>query len=193
MLTRSSHARRGRAFTLPEVLVTLAIMAALAAVLIPAVMSRLGNAEAAAVIDTLKQLRVASFAYRDNVGRYPERLAQLQARPSSTVGTLDVCDGTLPQVAIDSWKGPYIGQRFTETGVQVGGSTVRNEIKRDPATTASLPEGFMIFEVDGVDEAIARQIDNAFDPLTSGAADFTRGSVTWASNLLRFWVAVRGC
>lgn len=196
MLKRNRQARGGsgvRGFTILEIIVALLIMAALAAVMVPSLKARMDAAEAAAIIDNLKQIRVASIAYRENVGRYPKYLTQLQARPSAAVGDVDICDGFMPQSAIDRWNGPYLAQRFTSSGLQVGGATVLNDLKRNQAPTGVQPEGFLIVEVQTVDVVIAREVDRAFDPLNAGIVDLTGGSVSWESGLLRFWVAIRSC
>ncbi len=193
---RRGAARARHAFTLVEIIVALLLMATLAAVLIPALTSRMNGGEAAAIIDDLKQIRIATVAYRDNVGRYPRKLAQLSQRPSVAVGDTDLCNvGTLPQASIDSWRGPYLAQRVTSAGLQVGSSTIRNDMDRDPtAPTAANPEGFLRVAVDSVSETVATEVDRAFDPLTvSGTADLGLGAVTWSASVLRFWIAIRGC
>lgn len=197
MLKFGKSVRRAqrRGFSIVEIIVALLIMAAIAAVMVPAMKSRIDASEAAAIIDNLKQIRHASLAYRDNVGRYPKFLTQLQARPSAgAVGNTDICNVTLPQPAIDNWKGPYLAQRFTGTGLQVGGAIISNTLDRNTVPpTASQPEGFLKVSVNDVEQTIAQEVDRAFDPLNAGIVDLVGGSITWANGLLTFWIAIRSC
>lgn len=190
----TDHAQPRHGFTVVEIIVALLIMAVLAAVMVPALKTRMNTADAAGIIDDLKQIREAAVAYRENVSRYPRKLAQLSARPSASVGTTDLCSTTLPQSAIDSWRGPYLAQRVTSSGLQIGGSTILDDMDRSPASpTVAQPEGFLRVAVQDVDQIVANEVDRAFDPLTaSGTPDLTTGAVTW-DGTLRFWIAIRGC
>jgi general secretion pathway protein G len=98
-------------FTLPEILVTIAIIAALSVVTIPAVMNKLTEARAAALAETLDGINETVQNYRGNVGRYPLALSQLSAKP--TTGAKEVCVGTVPDVNINQWRGPYTSRTFT--------------------------------------------------------------------------------
>lgn len=193
MATPYSGVLRTRGFTVMEVLVALGIVAILAAMMIPAVKARLDAAEAAAITDNLRAVRTAVLAYRDNVNRYPRYLTQLQGKPSITIGDVDLCDNFLPTRLIDSWRGPYLAQRVTTLGMQVGNSIVANQLSRNQAFNELQPEGYLIVEVQDVVVGIAREVDRAFDPLNFGIVDLTSGAISWESGLLRFYIAVRGC
>jgi type II secretory pathway pseudopilin PulG len=180
--------------TLAEVMIMLAILAVLAAVLIPAVQGRLGSGEAAALADNFTQIRRAVIAYRNDVGRYPRTLEQLSAKPGTGgVPITDACSQNVPLSGQNAWRGPYLAQRLTTSGISVGASRINDLTERNPATTAVQQEGYLRVVAVEVEQKIAEEVDRTFD---GGALDLTTGGVTWSaagSDTLRFHIAIRGC
>lgn len=191
--TRSS--RQG--FTLAELLIALAIMAILASIVVPGVVNRLRKAEAAAVIDTIKNIRQSILAYRDNVGRYPFELQQLQAKPGTgAISSLDICSGALPVSGINAWRGPYLAQRITSSGLRIGNATLLDDLTRQPANANTQPDGFLRLTVTEIEQEIADEVEISFD---GGSGDLTTGAVTWTAvpgsgyGTLLFHIAIRNC
>ncbi|MBL8068200.1 MAG: type II secretion system major pseudopilin GspG [Armatimonadetes bacterium] len=90
---KSSVLRRG--FTLIELLVVMLILAILAAMIVPRIMSRTGEAKISAARGDLVNLRKALNLFYIDVGSYPtteEGLEALRTPPSDAAG----------------WKGPYL-------------------------------------------------------------------------------------
>lgn len=108
--SRSPVARnRGRkAFTLPEVLVTLAIVATLTAVLLPALNNQLSKGDASRVTNDIVAIRTAVGAFTSDVRRYPSALVQLKTKPAST--DLDVLGNQFGGTLIQRWRGPYLSK-----------------------------------------------------------------------------------
>ncbi len=74
MPPRSFHAERSRGFTLPEVLIAIGLIAALAALLFPAAGRLRGRSDAAKCQNNLRQIANAGFMFAaDNSGRLPDR------------------------------------------------------------------------------------------------------------------------
>jgi general secretion pathway protein G len=91
----STRDRRRRGFTLIELLVVIMILAILAAIIVPRVVSRTSDAKLAKAQSDMAGLRSALDQFRVDCDRYPtqeEGLAALREAPQGVTG----------------WKGPYI-------------------------------------------------------------------------------------
>lgn len=95
-------------FTLPEVLVTLAIVATLTAVLLPALNNQLSKGDASRVTNDLVAVRTAIGAFTSDVRRYPSALVQLKTAPLSTA--TDVLGNQFGNTLILRWRGPYLSK-----------------------------------------------------------------------------------
>ena len=82
--------RMRRGFTLAEIMVAMALIAVLAAVLIPTVRGRLQDSYEDALVEEYANLASAIQAYRQDVGKYPPRLDYLSALPASPVDRCNV-------------------------------------------------------------------------------------------------------
>jgi general secretion pathway protein G len=89
--------RLGKGFTLIELLVVILILAILAALIVPKVVNRSGDAKVAAAKSDIAVLRGELNKFKLDTGRYPsseEGLAALRQQPSDVTG----------------WRGPYAEQ-----------------------------------------------------------------------------------
>ena len=84
--------RRGRGFTLIEILVVLAIIGLIAAVAAPQIFNRLGGAKSDSVKVQIEALSTGIDLYRLEVGRLPESMDGLVSKPAG----------------VDRWNGPYL-------------------------------------------------------------------------------------
>ena len=186
-----------RGFSLPEILVTIAIIAALSVVTLPAVMNKLTEARAAALAETLDGINETVQNYRGNVGRYPRFLSQLSTKP--VTGAVEVCAGVQPDVNINQWRGPYTSRTFTAAGTRIGDALISDTLRRDPATAVSTPFGVAFVDVTEVDSAVAVHLETSFDgtPL-----NYVTGTIRWVRTAappagpvgkLSFAIPVRGC
>jgi prepilin-type N-terminal cleavage/methylation domain-containing protein len=178
---------RDRGFTLAEVLVTLAIFAVLAALIVPQVTGQLRRGQSTALANQLTNLRTAITNYRDNVSRYPRALMQLTTAP--VVGDVDLCGTALSPANRNAWRGPYLTQPVLVTGMPVADFTVRNNIIRNPATNAGTPVGQLRLTVQSVPIEIAADLEKQFD----GDSVYTTGNILYAGDSLTFVMLVRDC
>src|SRR5437879_4720134 len=96
-----------RGFTLGEVLVSVAIVAVLAAIVIPAVGSQISKGDFGRVSNDLLSLRGAMEQFLTDVRRYPRSIGQLTTLPTASLLPI----GTATQYTaseVNRWRGPYI-------------------------------------------------------------------------------------
>jgi prepilin-type N-terminal cleavage/methylation domain-containing protein len=116
----SKNVRR-RGFTLPEVLVTITIIAVLAAVVVPAVLNQVSKGDTASFAGDVDALKTAISNFTTDTRHYPASIHDLVSRPLSTEDDLFGSDyGT---TAINAWKGPYfpISQDTTAASLTTNG------------------------------------------------------------------------
>lgn len=201
MLSKSRRAPSRRGFSLGEMVVVLAIIAALAAVTFPTLMNRITQARASALTQTLDGINQSIQSYRGNTGRFPRALTQLSTKPPT--GALDGCAGTVPDVNLNQWRGPYSSRAFLTAGVKISDATVKDTLRRDPANITGGSYGTLFVDVVDVDSAVAARIEESFDglPLVSPTS-YTTGTVRWERaavppagpvGKLSFGIPVRGC
>lgn len=199
---RARAGRRG--FAMVEALVALAILALLAAVLIPTLKSQLDKSEVSAVAANLQAIREAVLAYRENVGFYPQQLVQLSTKPGvGGVTTNNSCGGATPAANVARWRGPYIAQSITASGIPSGEVMIRNTLVRSPAnaTNPNPPEGTLRVEVadayNSANHAFVSDVEKAFD---GSSNDLATGAIRWTPDVplgtvgvLEFHISIRGC
>ena len=166
-------------------------MALVAAALSTTMMPRLRGGQASAIAAQLDYLRIAIENYRNNVRRYPHRLAEL-ASPL-VAGDQDACGTSVSAANRARWSGPYVA-RVIDGNFPAGDGIVRDTLVRNPATAGSVPLGQLQILVAEVDSAIARMLDRQFD----GSDDFAGGTILWAATAgplgtLRFQIPISGC
>lgn len=115
---------RRSGFTLPEILVTVTVVAVLAAVVVPAVTQFASKGDAPASVQDIGQLRNAVTGFTADVRKLPARLTELTTMITSSDSSTSV-SGNTAYTASDSgaWKGPYLSATvsaasgFTSSGL----------------------------------------------------------------------------
>lgn len=187
-----------------EALIVLAILALIAAMIIPVAKSQLDKSEVAAVGQNLQSIRDGILAYRENVGFYPSQLMQLTTKPGvAGVTTNNSCGAATPAASIARWRGPYIAQEITASGIPSGDVVILNALVRTPAnaTLPNPPEGTLAVEVDEAfnspDHGFVGDVEKMFD---GSSSDLATGAIRWTPTVplgivgrLTFHIAVRNC
>ena len=181
--------RRRWGVTLVELLAVVAILAALAAVLYPAVAVQLRKGQSTALADQLSNLRTAIGNYHQNVNQYPTVLTQLTNQPLA--GETDLCGVNLSNGERNAWRGPYLTQNIVGD-FPVGDATVRNDVVRNPLTNGATPPGLLQIKVIGVEVNTMNDLEAQFD----GNADPNGGTILWTTlgvDTLTFQMPIRDC
>lgn len=150
-----NHPRR-TGFTLPEVLVTVAIVAILAAVVVPTVTNQISKGDDANLTSNVASLRTGITAFVSDVRKFPSRLQHLLTQPVATDD--DVTGGDYGTLAVSRWRGPY------QTG------SLR-------AAAATAADSVLI----GLAYAVDSLSDTSFTPAGNGYVGLTLGGVASAS------------
>lgn len=167
MLTRSIRSRRG--FTLAEVLVAFALIAVLAAMVVPTVRGRLQDGYEDALVQEFSSLASAITAYRQDVGKYPPKLDYLTALPS---GATDFCGRLLTPADSVKWRGPYVSRIISPTPnyTVAQKDSVQDQLSRPGANNAVIQ-----IVINGADTTTAHDVDLKVD----GTVNKTSGTLVW--------------
>ncbi|GIW51630.1 MAG: hypothetical protein KatS3mg081_0985 [Gemmatimonadales bacterium] len=101
-----TRVRTGAGFTLVELLVVLAILAALVAAILPFVIGQSGEGELQRLVQDVRAVEDAAKTFRLNVGRWPGKLTHLVVKPTSS--ETDAFGNTYPSGLLNRWSGPYL-------------------------------------------------------------------------------------
>jgi prepilin-type N-terminal cleavage/methylation domain-containing protein len=190
-------ARGGRpGFTLIEVLIAAAIIAALSAIVFPVVAEQVERRRVDSAVTTLKSLADAVTAFRVNVGMNPGRLVHLSGPITST--DLNSCGAAYGTPAANSWAGPYYTkQLLSETGLPLSEDNLgrlQNVFVRAPVGVST--PGSLAMQVTGIPLEKVTEIDAAVD----GDGGVTTGRVRWTTPVdanghvtMSYHVAINGC
>jgi prepilin-type N-terminal cleavage/methylation domain-containing protein len=162
-------ARKDRTgFSLGEILVAVAIIAVLAAVVLPSIGSQLTKGDESRVEQDLNSIRSATEQFLADVRRYPSAISQLVGQPAVT--DTGMVGGVYATSQVNRWRGPYLTKDSTAAtstgfgvtmalanGVQAGGS-----------------QKFLIIQLANLDSLNAVRIDAAMDD-----ADIATGTLRW--------------
>ena len=175
-----STSNRRSGFTLPEVLVTVAIVAVLAAIVVPSVTNQMSKGDDANLPTNATSLRTAITAFVSDTRKFPSRIQHLQVAPQTT--DLDV-SGNAYGSAANRWKGPYLAG-----GLKAASSTARTDSVNwalayavdsldDAAASAPFGTTTGVFVILGgvSTRAAAMHIDSLID----AGNDSTAGAVRW--------------
>jgi len=187
----NKNARRG-GFTLPEVLVTITIIAVLAAVVVPAVLNQVSKGDTAALAGDVGALRTAITNFTTDTRHYPSTIGDLITKPAP--GALDILGNAYGAAAVAAWKGPYFptSQSVSGTGaygLTAFGLTIDNVLV--PPSAANSNFITLSFGGTGVTPTNVATFDRLFDAgngvipvgaacvTTSGTTGNTTGNIQW--------------
>ena len=175
---RKMSSRRG--FTLPEVLVTVTIVAVLAAVMVPAVINQVAKGDLPAVSQDIGGIRTAITTFAADTRRFPGLLSQLGGSSLSPTAK-DISHLTVFGTdAAGNYHGPYASLTAGHVGPTgavfsdslMVPSTTRNICMRDSTSTGGATGASQ------VTPAQAALLEAALDGTSANAK--TTGAVQWS-------------
>jgi len=164
-----------------------AIIAVIAAAIVPTVFGRLQGARADAVIGEMQSLESGIMLFYRDVGRYPRRLDYLNTLAS---GDLDACGAAIPSVNVAKFRGPYIDRSITLLNpplvtkyLMSTGDSVESVLTRTNITTSTGTQRVLQISVNGLDASTLDLIDYKVD----GAQNIDAGKIIISSGTILKW------
>lgn len=160
-MMRNRAAKRS-GFTLPEVLVTVAIVSVLAAIVVPTVTSQIGKGDETQFQTTISNIRTGVTAFVSDTRKFPRRVSQLFNPITATQN--DLFGSAYGAGVASRWKGPYVSGALT-----LGDSLpmALSAFMRDSLVDSNLvsgTSGFMIVSLMGITtQALAARLDTLID------------------------------
>ena len=172
--------QRRSGFTLPEVLVTVAIVAVLAAIVVPTVTNQIGKGDDTNIATNVTSLRTGVTAFVSDVRKFPSRIQHLLTEPAGTDSSLT---GDYGATFASRWRGPYLAGSMNAA---VEGSPQDSVLwgiayAVDALVDTAFPTGTgnIAVRLGGVtDAATATRIDDLIDGGTGASAGNLRWAVT---------------
>jgi prepilin-type N-terminal cleavage/methylation domain-containing protein len=146
-------------FTLPEVLVTVAIVSVLAAIVVPTVTSQIGKGDDTQMQTSIANVRTGVTAFVSDTRRFPRRVSHLY---NAITGQNDLF-GTAYGTIATRWKGPYVsGAMPLGDSLPMGLAFMRDSLVDSNLVAGT--SGFMIASLSGVTaQAAAARLDTLID------------------------------
>lgn len=164
-------------FTLAEILIALALIAVLAAVLLPAVAGQISKGDAGRTMQDLDAVRSGIDQFLADVHRYPMKYKHLSTKIVS--GDMDVNGTKYPAGLLAKWGGPYINKDIPATGLPTGfGATIMDSLVKVTNTNA-IP--YVTIRVVGIDSSGFVRLDNEIDGPTAWATAISTGVLRWVT------------
>jgi prepilin-type N-terminal cleavage/methylation domain-containing protein len=184
--------RRRSGFTLPEILVTVTVIAVLAAAVVPAVTQYANKGNAPASQQDIQQIQNAVTGFTADIRHYPGDLQQLVTQIVSTTGSGDSLDldGSASPVQFSAveaarWRGPYTSAPITTTATN-GGQFTSNGLLFTIGRKITLSGGWLtvpiLSPVSGTGAAICNAVlslNKSIDNTTTLGQEPTDGIIIW--------------
>lgn len=180
MLTKRSRS----GFTLPEILVTVTVIAVLAAVVVPAVTQYASRGDAPSAKSDVLQISTSITGFASDVRFYPGDLRQLTTKiDGSTTGLVSDASTTHTFTASDiaKWSGPYTASTLTASGYA---NLAGYQVQVGPALTFSGAPKWLQAPIVSIANAAVScasliQLDAAVDGSTNAGSEGTTGQIQW--------------
>jgi general secretion pathway protein G len=173
-LPRFISAKRN-GFSLAELLVGMAIIALLAAVLIPAVTGQIAKSDATRTLQDISSMRTGVEQFVADVRRYPGKLSHLTR--AITVADRDVNGVVYSANLVARWKGPYVAR--DTSGAAGGFVTGYGAVAVDSLVRVIYQPGvnYVTIRVAGITQADFDRMDVDID----GSVNALNGVLRWVT------------
>jgi prepilin-type N-terminal cleavage/methylation domain-containing protein len=124
----SKPARRAAGFTLVETIVTLGLLAVLAAFVVPTVVQKAASGDPVKVVSDFASIRTALATFQSDIGGMPNQLRLLVEKPTNANHLVDSATSITSSQA-SSWTGPYLNTEIGPSPLDSMGTGFRGFIK----------------------------------------------------------------
>lgn len=162
-----THASRRSGFTLPEVLVTVAIVSVLAAIVVPTVTSQISKGDETQAQTTITNIRTGVTAFVSDTRKFPRRVSHLFNPITATDN--DLFGNAYGTTTVTRWKGPYV------SGALPLGDSLNMSLSAFIADSLVDANGFVTASLMGLTtQALAGRLDTLIDAANGDAAGILR-------------------
>lgn len=163
-------------FTLPEVLVTVAIVSVLAAIVVPTVTNQIGKGDDTQFQTSISNVRTGITAFVSDTRKFPRRVSHLY---NDITGQNDLGGTAYSATTAGKWKGPYVsGALALADSLPMGLTFMRDSLVDSSLVTGT--SGYVIASlVDVLTQASAERLDELID----GGNGFDAGVLQWTPNV----------
>ena len=170
---KTNHRSIKKGFTLAEVLVTIAIIAIMAAVLLPALNNQLSKGDTSRISSDLTNLQSGVQAFVSDMRHYPKSTDQLVSAIKTT--DQDINGTTYNSSDSAAWKGPYVSRDVLSN---TGG---RAAISSNFGVTTQSSTKFLSVDISPVSQTQFENLELALDEGTSSSTSTTLGQIRYSS------------
>lgn len=164
-------------FSLAEILVALALIALLAAVLLPTVAGQILKGDVGRVVQDIDAVRAGAESFLVDIRRYPGRYSDL-SRVITTTNT-DILGAVYSAGHVSKWKGPYVTKDTMNASVETGAGGRITNVFMSVTNTNAIP--YLTVVVTGIGGADFDRIDEQVDGASVSPAGRTTGRLRWVS------------
>lgn len=181
--------RRRPGFSTAEILVSVAVIAILTAVLVPAVASNIGRARVHSAQESLEAVTEAILSFREDVGTgggtigYPAGLGQLVAPIANPAANL--CGSDYNGGQEGRWDGPYLNRAIPAAGLPIGIGTVATTFG---VVAAAGGIDYLTIDVVNVVDEDAIALDGTVDDADGAAAGTVRWTIAGSGLVTVSWL-----
>jgi prepilin-type N-terminal cleavage/methylation domain-containing protein len=163
-------------FTLPEVLVTVAIVSVLAAIVVPTVTNQIGKGDDTQFQTTISNVRTGITAFVSDTRHFPRRVSHLY---NAITGQNDLSGTAYSTAVVNRWKGPYVsGALALGDSAQMGLSFMQDSLVDSNLVAGT--SGQVIASLSGVlTQGAALRLDSLID----AGNGFNAGVLQWSPNV----------
>src|SRR5262245_46941698 len=120
-----------KGFSLAEILVSIAILAVIAAVVVPSIGSQLKSGDEGRIQTDLTNIRAGIEQYLADVRRYPVTVGQLVRRPTTAASDTGLVGGAHTNAQVNRWRGPYLTKDSLGAVATGFDATITNRFTRE--------------------------------------------------------------
>jgi prepilin-type N-terminal cleavage/methylation domain-containing protein len=162
--------RSGRAFTLAEIILSIAVMGIIAMVVYPVLAIKLRGSQTSALSQTFAGLAQSIAEFKRATTRYPSSLVFLSKPPAGT--DLDICNAQITTANADRWRGPYTTMVISSNGINVADATIAAALR--PVSGVGGNPTFLMIDAAAVRTEIADELESQLDGDANGVSGVIR-------------------